>query len=115
MRSLITSQGSVSLLGATEGFSQLKGERWAAIWPAEQYREAPFSPALAEEPIGLIAKLEASSLAPTPGDLERRGMAIARQFGKGALGLVQSPLPCAHFHPWPVQNAFCCKKRGVSY
>lgn len=50
-------------------------------------------PALAKEPTGLLAKLEASSLAPTPRDLERWGMAVARKFSKDvhALGLVQSP------------------------
>lgn len=55
--------------------------------------DAPFGSALAEEQIGLVAKLEASSSAPTSGHLERRGMAIARKFSKDVyvLGLVQSP------------------------
>lgn len=80
-------------MGATHGFYQPKRGRKAVIWPAEQQRDAPFGSALAEEQIGLVAKLEASSSAPTSGHPERRGMAIARKFSKDVyvLGLVQSP------------------------
>jgi len=73
--------------------------------------EAPFSPALTEELIGLVAKLEAPSLSPAPGNLKRRGMAIARKFCKDeyALGLVQSPCLVHIFTPGQCKIDFVAK------
>lgn len=72
-------------LNLREGQRQPRGQE-------EQYGEASFHCAWDKQQIvGLVAKLEASSLAPAPGDLERWGMAVTRKLSKDALRLVQCP------------------------
>lgn len=61
---------------------------------AEQYREAPFSWALAEEPTVWLLNWKP-------------------QFELQPQGFSTGPLLCLYFHPQPMQNVFCCNKKGV--
>lgn len=90
--------GSSSLLAATCVLSQPKGGTKATTWTAEHCGEASFHWALDKQQIvGLVAKLEASSLPSAPRDLERWGMAVTRKLSKDALRLVQCPCRVHNF------------------